>query len=523
MTELTFEQQQEEFIKCARDPVYFLETYGKVKHPLKGIVPFKLYDFQRDTLHEICTHRHNIILKARQLGLSTLMAGRVAHLMIFQPNREILVVAIKQGVAINFIKKVKVFMRYLPDFLKPKFSTDNQQSVFLANGSSCTASTSSDDAGRSEALSLLILDEAAFIRNIEELWTAVYPTLSTGGAVIALSTPNGQGNWFHKTYKDAENGLNDFKAIKLMWDLHPERDEKWYNDTYKNMGYDKRKMAQEHECDFISSGSTVIDPEAMQFYKSMLQEPKSKRGPNNSIWRWKDPVPGHKYLIVADTARGDGTDFSAYEVIDLDTFEQVEEFKYQVTTTDFADLLVSVATTYNRALLAPENNGVGWAVVTAVANEGYGNLYYSEQIVKKQNPFKVIPDTKKVPGFTTSTSVRPLIIDALIEGCNSCEFKLYSKRLLDELETFVWFQGKPQAMSGYNDDVTLSLSIGMFLRAEGLKYEAGVTGGEIISSLERNYHEVFAPYIEPRDPSSMYRNFYIDSRTGLDFSWILKG
>ena len=365
---------------------------------------------------------------------------------------------------------------------------------------------------------MLVLDEAAFIKNIDELWTAAYPTLSTGGKAIALSTPNGQGNWFHKTFMDAENELNNFKPITLPWQLHPERDQKWYDDVFKGMNFDRRKMAQEHECDFIASGDTVIDPDVIKWYKkNMVRPPEKKFGVANAIWRWKDPIEGHRYLVVGDTARGDGKDYSAYEVIDLETMEQVEEFKYQIPTTDFADLLITAATTYNKALLAVENNGLGWSTVTGVI-EKYGNIYYSDKMnMRVKNPFQYTPDHKKVPGFTNSTTIRPMVIDALIESVNTKGFKLYSKRLLDEITVFIWYRGKAQAMKGYNDDATISIAIGAYLRSDGLK-ESGSELMEIYTGEQRSYAEVFAPHVDVGPPSNPWQ----DPEFG-DLSWLISG
>ena len=99
----------------------------------------------------------------------------------------------------------------------------------------------SGDAGRSEALSLLVIDEAAHVESLDELWAGLYPTISTGGRVIALSTPNGVGNWFHKTYTEAADGSNDFHPILLNWDVHPDRDQAWFEKETRNMS--RREIA----------------------------------------------------------------------------------------------------------------------------------------------------------------------------------------------------------------------------------------------------------------------------------------
>ena len=195
---------KKEYTKCAKDPVYFMKKYCVVQHPIKGKVPFHLYDYQEKSLQTFEDFRFNIVLKARQLGLSTLTAGYSLWMMTFQSDKNILVIATKQDTAKNLVTKVRVMHANLPSWLKEKCVEDNKLSLRYSNGSQVKAVASGYEAGRSEALSLLILDEAAFIDKIETIWAAASQTLSTGGKCIALSTPNGVGNWFHKIWVDAE-------------------------------------------------------------------------------------------------------------------------------------------------------------------------------------------------------------------------------------------------------------------------------------------------------------------------------
>ena len=222
--QLTKKDMMKEILKCGKDPTYFLDTYARISHPLHGTIAFRTYDFQQDLLADFNDYRFNVILKARQLGISTITAGYVVWLMLFHRDKNVLVMATKFGTAANLVKKVKSIMKNLPDFIKiSNISVDNRTSFELSNGSFIKASSTSGDAGRSESLSLLVLDEAAHIENLDDLWTGLYPTLSTGGRCIALSTPNGVGNWFHKTYMEADSGTNNFHPTSLTWDVHPDR------------------------------------------------------------------------------------------------------------------------------------------------------------------------------------------------------------------------------------------------------------------------------------------------------------
>ena len=237
---------------------------------------------------------------------------------------------------------------------------DNKLSLRLNNGSQIKATSSSGDSGRSEALSLLIIDEAAFISNVEEIWISAQQTLATGGGAIILSTPNGTGNFFHKTWVGAEEGRNRFNTIKLHWSVHPDRNQLWRDKQDELLG--PKGAAQECDCDFISSGHTVIEGALLQWYnQTTIQEPMEKRGVDGNLWIWEQPDYTRDYIIVADVARGDGADYSAFHVIDVESVTQVAEYKGQIHTKDYGNLLVNIATEYNDALLVIENANVGWA------------------------------------------------------------------------------------------------------------------------------------------------------------------
>lgn len=260
-----------EIIRCGKDPHYFINKYVRIQHPVRGLIPFKMFDYQEQMVRDYLDHRFNVILKARQLGISEVTASYAAWLMLFHRNKNILVMATKAETAKNIIKKVKMALKKLPDWLRiSEITTDNRLSVELSNGSQIKAIASSDDAGRSEALSLLIIDEAAFVKNLEDLWTGLLPTVTAGGKIIILSTPNGVGNLFHKVYTDAVSGNNEFHPNKLMWWVHPERIEgltddqdrpgfktsPWYRAEIAKTNMSPREVAQELEC--LRAGTRVI-------------------------------------------------------------------------------------------------------------------------------------------------------------------------------------------------------------------------------------------------------------------------
>ena len=327
-----------EYQKCASDPIYFMKKYCMIQHPVRGKIQFQLYPFQEDTLIDFKDHRYNIILKSRQTGISTLTAGYSLWKMLFNQDFNVLVIATKQEVAKNLITKIRVMNQYLPSWLKLETVEDNKLSLRYSNGSQAKATSAASDAGRSEALSLLVFDEAAFIDKIEEIWVSAQSTLSTGGNAIVLSTPNGVGNWYHKTWVGAEEGRNDFNTIRLHWTVHPERDQSWRDEQERLLG--PKGAAQECDCDFISSGDSVIDPQLLQFYKeTYVQEPIEKTGFDGNLWKWEYADYTKSYIVVADVARGDSSDYSTAHVIDVVSSTQVAEYRGKLDTKDFGNLL----------------------------------------------------------------------------------------------------------------------------------------------------------------------------------------
>ena len=467
---------QAEYIKCAKDPVHFMKKYVKIQHPQRGTLPFHLYPFQEAVLKIFQKNqeenKYNIVNKSRQLGISTLASGFSLWLMLFHHDKNVLVLATKQSTAKNLVTKVRFAYQALPSWLKLDTPENNVLTLRLSNGSQIKAASKASDAGRSEAASLLIMDEAAFIDNIGEVWTAAQQTLATGGSAIALSTPNGTGNWFHKTWVEAqEDASSKFVPIELPWNLHPERDQSWRDEQDKILG--PKQAAQECDCSFLASGNSVVDLELLEWYSQTTQEDQlEKRGMGGNLWLWEYPDYTKDYVVVADVARGDGTDYSTFHVIEIESNTQVGEFKAQPSTKDFGNILVGIATEYNNALLVVENANVGWAAIQQIIDRGYPNLYYSPKTEadSAQSYLEKWERDNLVPGFTTSARTRPLIVGKLEAYVREKSLTIRSKRLLEELKVFIWKNGKAQAQSGYNDDLVMAMGIAMYIRDTSLKF-----------------------------------------------------
>lgn len=263
---LTRQERIQEIVKCAKDPIYFIKTYMYIQHPMKGRVKFDLYPFQEDCIRDFNEYKYNIILKSRQLGLSTSTAAYCLWLAMFHRDKNIIIMATKLEVGKFMVGKIREAFQMIPKWLLEmlELSEPEAESVKylrFSNGSKITAIPTSKDAGRGEAVSLLVVDEAAHIENLKELWLGIRPTLSTGGRAIVFSTPNGKGNYFHELWAGADTGewedgksgfhgkktgTNGFHPIKLPWTVHPERDEKWFENEAASM--DQRGISQELLC-----------------------------------------------------------------------------------------------------------------------------------------------------------------------------------------------------------------------------------------------------------------------------------
>ena len=513
---------RQEYLKCAQDPAHFMKKYCHIQHPQRGRVIFNLYPFQEKTLHLLRDNPYSIILKSRQLGISTLAAGYSLWLMLFHKDKNVLCIATKQETARNMVTKVKFMYDNLPSWLKIQAEENNKLSLRLSNGSQIKATSASSDAGRSEAVSLLLVDEAAFIEQIGEIWASAQQTLATGGGAIVLSTPYGTGNWFHKTWVSAENKENDFLPIKLPWFVHPERDESWRKRQDELLG-DPRLAAQECDCDFSTSGDVVFYSEWIEFLKeTTVKDPLERRGVDQNLWIWEAADYSREYMITADVARGDGKDFSTAHVIDIQTNTQVAEYRGQMPPKDFGYFLVGLGSEYNNAMLVVENASIGWATLDSIIERGYRNLYQSPKSdqLTAESYLKVFEgNSDMTPGFTMSMRTRPLVVNKFREYVGDRSVTIHSKRLLEEMKVFVWKNGRPEAQSGYNDDLVMAFGIAMYLRDTSLKFQQhshDMTRAALGSMKKTTYTGAY---------SSMGRNnpYEIDNPYGgkEDIKWLL--
>lgn len=480
---MTKEEQKIEFIKCMESPEYFINKYVKVQHPVKGLIPFELYGFQKNVLSDFTEHQFNIILKSRQMGLSTLVSAYCLWLMLFNKNKNILVVSLKQDDAKDIVSKIRLAHENLPLWLQSAYDDNNRLSIKFTNGSEIKASSTTKKSGIGQALSLLIIDEAAHVDNADDLWTSAQPALSTGGNAIILSTPFGVGNWFHKMWVKAIEGgkeFEGFKANELHWSLHPERNEQWRKIEGEKLG-DPRKGAEAYDCSFLASGRTIIAGELIIEYQNACNEPQEKL--ETGLWRFITPVIDHKYMVCVDSAASFGQDFSAFHILDTSALkvEQVASYKAHISATEFANMLVNVCLEHNGCPLVVERNGPGLALLEQLINLEYAGLVYCANDLSAFNLGCPVNIENMGPGFPTSIRTRPLLMNSLEEFLRTKNVILHDERTVAELLTFIEKSGKYQAMGGFNDDLIMSLAIGLYM--SGAMFRQFTRGSEMTKQL----------------------------------------
>ena len=290
--------------KVSKDIFYF-SHFIWVINPVLGRVRFDLYPYQKSVLYNFLKERFNIILKFRQAGITELISMYCLWLAMYHSNKKINIISIKDTIAKKVLKKIKFMYKNLPWYLQTPIINGrtgeygSASTMEFSNGSIIESIPTSDQAGRSESLSLLVIDEAAIVRWAAQIWAAAFPTLSTGGSAIVNSTPFGVGGFYHSTWVDAISGSNPFNPIRLYWQMHPDRDQGWYDEMATALG--PKRTAQEIDGDFLSSGNTVFDLADIKSIEEMLTEyPPIKMRLGGQYREFNEPDPNTDYFIGAD-------------------------------------------------------------------------------------------------------------------------------------------------------------------------------------------------------------------------------
>lgn len=504
---MNFQEQFQEKYKCAKDPIYFLNNYGFVFDAVKKKIDrMQCFPYQEKCVRDFDEFQNNIVLKSRQTGLSVITAGYAAWRLMFRYDERILVIANDATGAERFLETVKQFISMTPKWLQPdQLLVNNTRRIAFSNGSWMQAKASSPDAGRGDSLTMLILDETAFIKDDQDIWMGAGMALSaTKGKCIMISTPNGTGNLYHKTWVQAVNKDNDFNALTVHWTQNPQSSvglkfvknasgeevpwSPWYEEQCKRLNWDSVKIAQELDLSFEGSKRLAVDPELVTKYKKKHQQLNPKPIcylrfdylfkdelekaasfilDETNFYIYKKPEEGKKYILAADVARGDGSDYSTIQILDVETLEQVAEYREKIGVDLFPYLINFVARYYNEAYVVVEANSFGLGVGYDMRDKfNYRKLFYSKNVQDihvRPYDFKVAEGVD-IPGFQTTPRTKPMIVKALIEHMREGSLIINSPRLLAELETFIAEGTKLNAEKGFNDDLIMAICIAIYIR-----------------------------------------------------------
>jgi hypothetical protein len=505
-------EQLKEYAKIIKDTPYALRTYLQTyDNTQKKYVPMDLFPDQIQLIEDYENYNENITRKYRQAGVTTVTAAWLSKkLQLAKPENpeRVLIIANKKDTAVEMANKVRHFIEQWPEWINVGFSPDkNSESRFrLNNGSEVKAVATSSDALRGFTPTVLVFDEAAYIEAGEDFWAASMASLSTGGKIILISTPNGYDPIYYGVFDQALRGINDFHITDLRWFKDPRyaKDLRWikcsdichymlnreqYNDEevveydfdivkYKDLEeqgykpysswfesmskkfkYDRRKIAQELECDFLGSGDGVIPGDMQQdIAKNHIREPIEKYM-QGTMWQWKEPIEGHRYIMGVDVSRGDSEDFSSINIVDFDDREQVLEYVGKMPPDDLASIAYKWGIMYDAFIVVDITGGMGIATSRKLQEMNYKNLYVDG--INTQNIWEY--DKKKlekIPGISFNNK-RTQIIAAFEEQVRK-GFIIRSARLLNELNTFVYINGRPDHMKGAHDDAIMSMSMALF-------------------------------------------------------------
>jgi len=520
---LTTHEIFKEYTKCLMNPSYAIETYLETfDKTQEGFVPFKLFPRQKEIILAYEKHRFNLVTKPRQAGVSTTTAAymsiKVGWADADNPEN-ILIIANKQELAFEFLAKIKDFLSQLPRWIwgdeyygnakneaKSIFITDSKKEIRLPNGSRVKAVATSKDALRGFTPTYLIMDEAAYIDNGAEVFGAALTALGTGGKATLISTPKGMDALYYKTYDQAKNGKNNFNIVEMKWyeDLRYNKDLRWFKgdeleveteftfDSYNRrlddgwkptsswyeemclgMNNDAKMIAQELDVSFIGSGGNVINEEHIAFQeKTNVMKPLLTYGAEEEIWIWDQPREDHQYIMGVDVSRGDGEDASTIIILDFTTMEQVMEYQGKIQPDLLAQIVEEYGELYKAYTVVDVTGGMGVSTVLKLLEFDYKLLHYDNANGKilsaRQRELTSYDKDNKIPGFH-ATSVRLPMISNLEYQIRTNGVKIRSSRMVSEMKTFIYKNGRPDHMEGYHDDLLMAMGMALWVIEHAFK------------------------------------------------------
>jgi hypothetical protein len=462
-----------EYEACKSSCAYFLNNYGFINDPGLGKIQFKLWPVHLDLLDIVLTNQRIIVLKARQVGVSWLFAGYALWRASFFDGANVLMLSKREDESRALLDKSFYIYQNLPLFLRKKLLKKNESNLLFQDvnipgvaSSGIKAFPSTEDAGRSESASDVICDEWAFHPYAEKNYAAYKPTIDAGGRLVGISTANGVGNFFHRTYTIAKQpdinwsvrnpiGTNGFVPLFVPWYARPGRDQGWYNQQVKEFSDSPYLLAQEYPTSdydaFISSGNTFFNKDRIHLWMQFTRTPVfSERG--GVIKKWKLPVFGEEYVVGVDCAEGRGLDMSGAAIYHYRTMEHVADIHGDLTPDELAAQVVTLAKEYNNAFLNIERNSVGVGVIIDITKRHNYHNVMRYQPVQQQIKLSGRFERNEDFGWPTNAITRPIILRDLAAAISSGSITSYDKSFWEECLSFVNDKGKVQAAEGCRDD-----------------------------------------------------------------------
>lgn len=493
-------EQLDEYIKCANDPVYFCNKYIKVKTLDKGIMPFELYDYQQKFVNSIHKNRFVISKWPRQSGKSTSVIGYICHYITFNQSVSVAILANRLKTAKDELySKLQLAYENLPQFLQQGVVEWNKTSLKLENGSRVICDATSSSAIRGGSFNFLLLDEYAFLPShvAEEFYSSTYPTISAGTTtkLVIVSTPNGM-NHFHKLWVDANRVeghklKNKFIPIEVSWRDVPitaggrKRDDVWAAEQIANTS--PEQFEQEYGCSFLGSSNTLVSTSKL----NVLAPEECLEEDSEGLKIFEQPKKDEIYFLQADVSRGQGSDYSAFTVINGTSapYRVVATYRNNtVSPFNFPNVIKKVGEKYGNAYVLVETNDIGGQVSSILYNDlEYENVLMTKIMGRKgQMLSQGFAGGKSEMGLRTTAQTKKLGCAILKRLVEEDKILLNDERILAELTTFVSKSNTFKAEDGHNDDLVMTLVFFAWLSRQ--EYFA-----DLIESVKFNYEEAQKP------------------------------
>ena len=450
-------EQVTEIIKCSQDPIYFIENFCQIVSLDRGLIPFKLYDCQKEKVHTILNNRKVILMEGRQQGKTITSAACILWYTLFQENKTVAILANKSSAAREVLSRYELMYEMLPIWMQQGVKTFNKGDIELENGSKVFTAATSTSGIRGKSVNWLYIDEAAIIPNnvAEEFFTSVYPTISAGTTtkILLTSTPLGY-NHFWKFWNEAEQGLNGFTSLFIPYNRIPGRDDKWAEEQKAMLG--ELKFNQEVLCNFLGSSNTLINPDTIG-RMSVKPYVYTKDGLDIFV----EPEEEHIYMLVADTSRGVGGDYSAFAVMDITSYPYSVVAKYRnnkISPLLFPNIIYKVAKDYNKAYCLIEINDNGQQVADSLYMDlEYENVFFVGSNSKSGQYLSGGFSNGATLGVRTTKQVKRLGCTSFKSLVESTKLLIHDPDIINEISTFIEVRGTHKADEGYQDDLVMCL------------------------------------------------------------------